>query len=146
MGPELQAWIEEQKPELVAAAEAYVARSEIHLPMPQRDDHRGRPDKSARVSASQLRNLLNVALTEKSLPVLKNFLRYQVGRQWKDAKAGELLEEVLLREIVERGRKGAETHRGVPRQVEAALLPLLLGFVIREYTYQCKMKGTRTDG
>ncbi len=140
MSPEQQSWIEAQKPELVAAAERYVAESEIYLPMPQRRDRK------ARVTMSQLRNLLNVALSERSLPVLKNFLRYQIGRQWDDSRAGALLEEYLLREVGERSRAGQEARGGEVRELEAALLPLLLGFVIREYTYHCKLKGTRSDG
>jgi hypothetical protein len=146
MSPELQTWIEEQKPELVEAAERYVERSKIFLP-PEADPRRGgRPDKNARVSGSQLRNLLNVALTERSLAVLRNFLRYQVGRQWKDGKAGAALEELLAREIAERTASRMDAATGERREVEAALLPLLLGFVIREYTYQCRRHGTRSDG
>lgn len=146
MSPELQAWIEEQKPELVEAAERYVAESEIYLPTPQDQKKGGRRSKDPRVTGSQLRNLLNVALTERSLAVLKNFLRYQVGRQWKDGKAGDLLEQLLLREIANRSQARGKAEGVSPREIEAALLPLLLGYIIREYTYRCKLAGTRSHG
>lgn len=146
MSPEIQAWIDAQKPQLVEAAERYVERSEIFRPTPRKRQKGGRGKKDPRVSSSQLRNLLNVALTERSLPVLKNFLRYQVGRQWEDPKAGELMEQLLLDEVAKRSRGAGEGHGVEPRELEAALLPLLLGYVIREYTYRCKLEGTRSDG
>jgi hypothetical protein len=143
MSPEVQAWIEAQKPELVAAAERYVESSQLSLQAPNRRDRR------ARVSMSQLRNLLNIAQTERSLAVFKNFLRYQVGRKsrgWEDQAAGELLEQLLLAEVAARSQGGGEAHGVEPRHLEAALLPLLIGYIIREYTYRCAQHGTSTDG
>lgn len=145
MSRQTQAWIEAQKPELVEAAERYVQESEIFRPTP-REQQRGRKKKDPRVTPSQLQNLLNVALTERSLAVLRNFIRYQVGRHWEDAAAGELLEKLLLDEVAQRSQRDSESLGVKPRELEAALLPLLLGYVIREHTYRCKLEGTRSDG
>ena len=76
MSPELQAWIEEQKPDLVEAAKRYVNKSSICFKQTGQDNE-------PQVSSSQLRNLLNVAQSERSLKVLVNFLRYQISRGQK---------------------------------------------------------------
>jgi hypothetical protein len=158
MNPDIQAWIDEQKPELVKAAEEFVEESKICHPMPPPPSHgkkgasstpTGRPGKpKARVSSSQLRNLLSVAQSERSLAVFRNFLRYQVGRKskaWQDSEAGDLLEQTVEREVASRGKPGEEKV-GVPAQSLAGeLLPLLIGYVIREYTYRCRQLGTSTD-
>ena len=150
MSPEVQAWIEEQKPALVQAAEEYVEKSQIYLPAPPRGKRpTGKKAKQARVSSSQLRNLLNIAQTERSLAVFRNFLRYQVGKRssaWRDPVAADLLEQVVDSEISNRAASGVKAPDLTTRELEASLLLLLVGYIIREYTYQCRKHGTSSDG
>ncbi len=143
MGLELQAWIEERKPELVAAAEGYVDQSGIYFKQTGRD---GEPQ----VSGSQLRNLLGVVRSERSLKVLVNFLRYQIGRGrrgWEHRESGKHLEEVLTGRIAslcsDQEAARLDTSR---RELEAALVSLFLGYVIREYTYVCGGHEKRNYG
>jgi hypothetical protein len=125
MSPELQTWIEDQKPELVTAAETYVDQSGIYAKSPGRD---GEPQ----VSGAQLRNLLNVAQGERSLKVLINFLRYQIGRGrrgWEHRRSGEMLEVFLTSRV-------------------AALCSeeVAVRYVIREYRYVCGGREKRGHG
>ena len=136
MSPTLLAWIEQQKPDRVASAEAYVRDSHIYEAGP-----RGR---GPRISPSQLRNLLNAAQGESPLAVIVNLLHYQMGRSegWKDWPSGEKL-EALLREKVGGAAESAPVGDKAQRYgVEARLATLLLGYVVREYVYQCKRAGT----
>lgn len=143
MSPELQKWIEEQKPALVAAAESYVDRSGIYVKREGRD---GEPQ----VSGSQLRNLLGVVRSERSLKVLVNFLRYQIGRGrrgWEHRESGKRLETALTDGIAslcsDQEAARLATSR---RELEAVLASLFLGYVIREYTYVCGGQEKRSYG
>lgn len=141
MKPETLGWIEEQEPELVRAAEKYVAEFDIHKADPQ---SRG-PRNKARVSASQLRNLLNAAQGRSSLAVLVNFLRYQIGRGrqgWEDERSGNALVKLLEDEVGRRVETGSEVGGKDRCRLESRLAALLLGFVIREYTYRCREART----
>lgn len=133
-------WIEQQKPELVRAAEAYLKQHPIFEP------EENKKAKDPKVSGSQLRNLLNAAQSGASLPVLKNFLRYQIGRKrqgWADAPSGEALIELLEREVRTRF-DGAQLGDGAAerRAVESQLAALLLGYLVRHFTYLCAKAGT----
>ncbi len=143
MSPELQTWLEDRKPELVAAAEEYVDRSGIYL---KRPGTAGEPN----VSSSQLRNLLNVAQSDRSLKVLVNFLRYQIGRRgrgWEHTASGKELESFLTGRIATLCSEEGAAHIGVSRrELEAALASLFLGYVIREYKYVCGGHEKRGHG
>ena len=143
MSPEVQAWIEDRKPELVEAAEEYVARSGIYQ---GRQGAEGEPQ----VSSSQLRNLLNVVQSERSLKVLVNFLRYQIGRGnkgWQHKASGNKLEEFLTgRVAVLCSEECAAELNSSRRELEATLASLFLGYVTREYKYVCGGKEKRGHG
>jgi hypothetical protein len=134
MSPEVQAWIEGQKPDLVAAAEEYVDQSGIYVKKAGSD---GEP----MVSSAQLRNLLNVAQSERSLKVLVNFLRYQIGRGgrgWKHKSSGQGLETYLTGRVAGLCTdEDADRLHTARRELEALLAALFLGYVIREFTYVC---------
>lgn len=152
-------WIEHQKAELVEAAEGFVTAAGIADPRPETKDKKPAPPRpggkdnkpKAKISGSQLRNLLSVAQSERSLAVLLNFLHYQMGRAkgWPDLPSGEALYGLLreavkkrIDEAVEEKAFGADFRRPDRFLLESRLSALLLGYIIREYTYQCKIAGT----
>lgn len=148
MTPEDLGWVDRQQPKLVGWAETYVADAKIHEPQ---DERRGNKPK---VSGSQLRNLLNSATQGSSLAVLRNFLRYQIGRGgkgWGDEPSGEALLSILDEKIgpLCRGRHtDQEAESGEAQgqhriELEADVASKFFGFVIREYTYRCKLAGTQ---
>lgn len=141
MTPEILAWIERQKPALVGLAEGFLIQHRIYAPAPS-EAHKQRPP--ARVSGSQLRTLLNAAQSGSPVAVLVNLLHYQVGRGargWDDKASGDAL-AVLLRDSVSALVKASGANGDGVFEVEARVSALLLGFVIREYTYCCKREGT----
>lgn len=145
MNAETLTWIEDQKPDLVRSAESYVEEHKISEP--GEDRRHGFP--KARVSGSQLRNLLSAAQSEGSLAVLINFLRYQIGRGrqgWEDQVSGRGLETMLHKQVGQRIADAGDVTAGDPRQLESRLASLLLGYVIREYTYRCQLAGTSSHG
>ncbi|MBW4676372.1 MAG: hypothetical protein KME52_20860 [Desmonostoc geniculatum HA4340-LM1] len=93
---------------------------------------------------SQFRNLLRVSDTTESTEVIKNFLRYQVGRdkKWgrgKDSLAEKIITDINTR-IKDRAKKIAEVAK--TDDVNAILLELTrlyLGYGARYLTY--KLKG-----
>ncbi len=144
MNAETLTWIEDQKPNLVRSAESYIKEYKISEP---REVSRGRGFPKARVSGSQLRNLLSASQSEGSLAVLVNFLRYQIGRGrqgWDDQDSGRGLESLLHEQIGKRITDAGDKAGSEPHQVESRLASLLLGYVIREYTYRCQLAGTST--
>lgn len=144
MNAETLTWIEDQKPDLVRSAEEYVKGFKLSEP---RDVSRGRGFPKARVSGSQLRNLLSAAQSEGSLAVLINFLRYQIGRGrqgWEDQDSGRGLETLLEEQVGKRIADAGDKAGKKPRQAEARLAALLLGYIIRDYTYRCQLAGTST--
>jgi hypothetical protein len=139
MNPETLKWIEERKPDLVKAAESYLDSPDGRIYLPQE-----REPKRPRVAGSQLRNLLSAAQSGSSLSVLINLLRYQIGRDsrgWGRGEqiSGDALIQVLSREVS--GRSG-EVDAAERHAVESRLAALLLGYLIREFTYRCKINGT----
>lgn len=144
MNADTLAWIEDQKPDLVRSAESYVEEFKISDP---REGSRGHGFPKALISGSQLRNLLNASQSEGSLAVLVNFLRYQIGRGrqgWEDQRSGRGLETLLHEQVGKRIADAGDKAGNEPHQVESRLASLLLGFVIREYTYRCQLAGTST--
>ncbi len=139
MSPELLKWIEEQKPALVGAAEGYLDRDDSRIYAPQ-----ARDAKKPRVAGSQLRNLLSAAQSGCPLSVLTNLLHYQIGRDGRgwgrdERKSGEALVQLLAREISERVASVASAER---HALESRLAALLLGYLVREFTYRCRIAGT----
>ena len=138
MNPETLTWIEKQKPTLVEWAEHYVKTSELHFP-------KNPGSSTARVSGSQLRNLLAAAQSGSSLSILLNFLRYQMGRRqgWGHTDSGQQLEELLEKQLGPLCKKVPAEQGADAYELQAHLAAQLLGFIIRDYTYRCKLKGTR---
>jgi hypothetical protein len=156
MNPKTLTWIEKQKPMLVGWAETYVEDSELYFPKnsgsansPKNSGSPSSPKKSgkgmARVSGSQLRNLLSAAQSGSPLAVLLNFLRYQMGRRqgWAHTPSGQELETLLKEKLSPLCEEFPETHEADPYELQSHLAAQLLGFIIREYTYRCKLEGTR---
>ncbi|MGI8933474.1 MAG: hypothetical protein ACR2FS_05310 [Phormidesmis sp.] len=56
-------------------------------------------DGRSKLEASQFRNLVRVAETTESPEVVKNFLRYQVGRDGKWGRGDKSLAELIVRDI-----------------------------------------------
>lgn len=81
---------------------------------------------------SQLRNLQNLASATDSVPVLKNFIGYQMGRNSIPAEVGKR----ILDDIQELERKAEELtqrHPELLRQARIELVRLYLGFLVREF-------------
>lgn len=147
MTPDVLAWIDRQKPALVGVAEGFLSQHHI-FERPEPKDNKLRDNKAKdnkpRVSGSQLRLLLNAAQSGSPVAVLVNLLHYQVGRGsrgWGDQQSGEALAKTLRESVSDLaqtcGASGDDLF-----EVEARVAALLLGFLIREYTYGCKQAGT----
>ncbi|WP_066382185.1 hypothetical protein [Anabaena sp. CA = ATCC 33047] len=97
-----------------------------------------------KLEESQFRNLLRVADTTESTEVIKNFLRYQVGRddKWgrgKDSLAEKIITDINTR-IKEKAKEIAKTAKS--EDINSILLELTrryLGYGARYLTY--KLKG-----
>ena len=140
----LDSKVDALKPQLVALAEAWV---------------QGGDSAAAKtVEKSQLRLLLQAAKSE-PLPVLANLLRYQVGRKKgfyadkdKRKESDKAKVHVRLLKLIEKDLpKLAEAKTcddESRRQLERELATQLLGFIVREHTYQAaisKSSGTPSD-
>ncbi len=162
MSPESLAWIETQKSALVVAAQAYVEKSESYQPSDQTsskllerfanavarwmnmgEDPQRRPRfPDPRVTTSQLRSLLATTQNE-PLAVVESYLRYQIGRGSRgwghDAGPGHELLGLLDKQVRQRLGGAPTEDEDEAEDQEAAgrrLASLLIGFVIREQTYQ----------
>jgi hypothetical protein len=138
MKAETLRWIEEQKPALVASAEQFLDRCPIH-------ESKKPGGKDPKIAGSQLRNLLNAAKSGESLVVIRNFLRYQIGRGsrgWGDTKSGEALVTLLDSDVGARVNGYAEIDASERHAVEARLTALFFGYLIRHFTYKCRLVGT----
>lgn len=140
------AWLERIKPELVSRAENFL---ETHRIFRKHEKNRNNPV----VSGSQLRNLLAAAQSGSPFAILVNFLRYQIGRGgrgWDDTSSGRALVEYLSPQVPEGNKSLAilcnEKTRGYEPAhrylLEAQVAAHFFGFLIREYTYRCKLEGT----
>jgi len=88
---------------------------------------------------SQLRNVINVASSSRSVQVVLNFIKYQIGRrkEWQHANFGECLLDRLIRlssiaqQIASRlGVKGSE------EEIHLRLVELYLGYMNRYFKYK----------
>ena len=97
---------------------------------------------------SQFRNLLQVALSTDSPEVVKNFLRYQVGREDKWGKGADSLAEAIVSHIQGFLKERATTiaqAAGAPEKnnsVHMNLIRLYLGYGSRHLTYLKKGQPT----
>ncbi len=129
-----RAFIEKKLPHLVKSAEDFLRDNRIYL-LDEDDD--------PLVSGTQLRNLLAAAQGGSPIPILRNFLHYQMSRErnaWSDRKSGEALIkllEVTVEKPIEELKLANEDER---YQLEAKLAAQLLGFLSREYTYQLALQ------
>jgi hypothetical protein len=159
-GPVLESadliWLDGLKPSLVSRAVAFLERNSIHSP-------KNPGGRQPIVTGSQIRNLLAAAQSGSPFAILVNFLRYQIGRGtrgWADAPSGEALALILAPEKGSEpaaGKDGNEEGRSLAALcavqagnrgrlmlylLEAQVAAQFLGFLIREYTYRCKLAGT----
>lgn len=91
---------------------------------------------------SQLRNLQNLASATDSVPVLENFISYQIGRKKIPVEVGRrILEDVqkLSQKAEELTRQGPEARRWV----RMGLIRLYLGFLVRSFV---AAKKSREEG
>ena len=88
---------------------------------------------------SQLRNLQNLAAATDSVPVLENFIAYQVGRR----KIPRELGDRLLKDLQKLGQEAEELAQQSPEALRWArmeLIRLYLGFLVRKFVAEKKAK------
>jgi hypothetical protein len=86
---------------------------------------------------SQLRNLQNLASATDSVPVLENFIGYQMGRRKIPAEVGrQILED--MRELSRRAEQIAQRDPELLRWVRMELIRLYLGFLVRKFVAERK--------
>jgi len=104
-------------------------------------------DKSLNVKdmdKAQLRNVLDVATATESVRVVENFIHYQMGREGQQAWRNfgdDLMKE--MEKLEETAREIASRTKADVKQVHIKLVRLLLGFLLRYYTYRKKMEESR---
>jgi hypothetical protein len=100
---------------------------------------------------SQFRNLVRVSDTTESTEVIKNFLRYQVGRDQKwgrgnDSLAAKIIKDIDIR-IKERAKKIAdEVKIDDFNTIWIELIRRYLGYGARHLTYRLKGKSSLGKG
>lgn len=94
---------------------------------------------------SQFRNLLRVSETTDSAEVIKNFIRYQVGRDQKWGRGKESLAERLIQDIngniKEVAQKVAKSSQADFKPIWLELIRRYLGYGVRHLTYLRKGKS-----
>lgn len=93
-----------------------------------------------KLEESQFRNLLRVAETTESPEVIKNFLRYQVGREEKWGRGKNSLAEKIVYDIDNALRQRAETIQEKTKykslsEIWIKLIRLYLGYGARRLKY-----------
>lgn len=93
-----------------------------------------------KLEESQFRNLLRVAETTESPEVIKNFLRYQVGREDKWGRGTGSLAEKIIHDIDHALRAAAafiqeQTNYGSLNEIWIKLIRLYLGYGARRLKY-----------
>jgi hypothetical protein len=99
-----------------------------------------------KLEESQFRNLLRVADTTESTEVIKNFLRYQVGREDKWGRGEGSLAEKIISDISTRIKNKAKTiskdaNSNDENSILLELTRRYLGYGARYLTYKLKGKG-----
>lgn len=94
---------------------------------------------------SQFRNLLRVSETTDSAEVIKNFIRYQVGRDQKWGRGKESLAERLIQDIngniKEVAQRVAKSSKTDFKPIWLELIRRYLGYGVRHLTYLRKGKS-----
>lgn len=100
----------------------------------------GRPGERDKLEESQFRNLIRVAETTDSPEVIKNFLRYQVGRGSKWGRGSGSLAERIITDIQSKLHETARTiatkaESGDTNKIWIELIRRYLGYGGRYLTY-----------
>ena len=102
------------------------------------------------LQASQFRNLVRVADTTESPEVVKNFLRYQVGRERKWGRGEKSLAERIVRDIdgdLKTWAAEIATEASSPdkRRIHIELIRRYLGYGSRRLRYLSLAPGEKVD-
>ena len=87
---------------------------------------------------AQLRNVINVAGSTESVELVKNFIRYQIGRQgggWRHRGFGEALIERIEKEIAGLAERVAREAQTEVEPAYIQLVRLFLGYLNRYFVY-----------
>jgi hypothetical protein len=87
---------------------------------------------------AQLRNVINVADGTGSVELVKNFVRYQIGRQgggWRHRGFGEALVERIDKEVAGLAQRVAHEAQAEVGQTHIQLVRLFLGYLNRYFVY-----------
>ena len=92
------------------------------------------------LKSSQFRNLVQVSYNTESAEVIKNFIRYQVGRDNKWGKGKNSLAEQIIKDIDSNIKKHAQEIQEVVntedlKPIWLSLIRLYLGYGARYLTY-----------
>lgn len=109
------------------------------------------------IEESQLRNVINVANSTRTVAVVTNFIKYQIGRKkqrnkgWRYNDFGENLIQTLQGSVKEwaeeisrmasQAIKGVKNVEDLQREVWCRLVRLYLGYLYRHYKYVQKPQG-----
>jgi hypothetical protein len=92
---------------------------------------------------AQFRNLVRVADTTDSAEVIKNFIRYQVGRDRKWGRGRDSLAEKIISDIENNIKKKAET---IAHDNQAEYKPIWLELIRRYLGYGARHLKYKRDG
>nr|RNJ64962.1 MAG: hypothetical protein EDM05_33650 [Leptolyngbya sp. IPPAS B-1204] len=103
-----------------------------------------------KLEESQFRNLLRVAETTESPEVIKNFLRYQVGREDKWGRGEGSLAEKIIHDIdhnlrIQAGEIRQSTNYDNLNKIWVQLIRLYLGYGSRRLKYLNYLAETESD-
>lgn len=87
---------------------------------------------------AQLRNVINVADGTESVELVKNFIRYQIGRQgggWRHRGFGEALIDCIEKEVAGLAERVAREAQAEVRLAHIKLVRLFLGYLNRYFVY-----------
>ena len=103
----------------------------------------GIADKASEMEKSQFGNVLAVATETGSVEVVKNFIRYQIGRKnglgWRHGSFGLRLIAEIDGWLAQQAKAIAETHTQEQIQLDVAwmeLVRLYIGYLRRDWSYQ----------
>jgi hypothetical protein len=103
--------------------------------------------KYGQLDLSQYQNLIQVALSTESPEVIKNFLRYQVGRDTKWGRGEGSLAEAIIVDIQKPLKDQAETISNIAgdvsqkKNIHIQLIRRYLGYGKRHLTYLRSLKS-----
>lgn len=92
---------------------------------------------------SQLRNLQNLASATDSVPALENFIVYQMGRRKIPTEVGrQILEDI--RKLGQKAQELTQNNPGSLRWIRMELIRLYLGFLVRKFVAEKKIREERS--